>query len=140
MARAPAGIEHLDLENLSDGQLRELIQHARQALGERISRQIDEFRMMAREAGFEVSVTKIGEGEGRRGRRRQSHDGGDDRGDKRSAVAPKYRNPDNLTETWSGRGRKPKWLEEKLSKEAPLEDFLITQRASEVEAVEASTG
>jgi len=117
MARAPAGIEHLDLENLTDGQLRELIQHARQTLGERISRQIDEFRMMAREAGFEVSVTKIGEGEGRRGRRPQSQGGGGGREDQRSAVAPK-----------------PKWVEEQLSAGKSLEDLLIRRPGEPVAA------
>jgi len=29
---------------------------------------------------------------------------------KRAEVAPKYRNPDNPLETWSGRGRKPRWM------------------------------
>ena len=29
---------------------------------------------------------------------------------KKVAVAPKYRNPANSTETWSGRGRTPLWV------------------------------
>lgn len=40
-------------------------------------------------------------------------------------VAPKYVNPDNASETWTGRGRKPKWLVEKLNKGASIEKFLI---------------
>ena len=28
---------------------------------------------------------------------------------KRSKVKPKYRNPKNPTEVWSGRGRQPRW-------------------------------
>ena len=28
----------------------------------------------------------------------------------RAQVAPKYRNPDKPSETWSGRGRQPRWL------------------------------
>lgn len=40
-------------------------------------------------------------------------------------VAPKYANPDNLSETWSGRGRKPKWLVAKLKKGAKVEQFAI---------------
>lgn len=40
-------------------------------------------------------------------------------------VAPKYMNPENSAETWSGRGRKPKWLVAKLSKGAKMEDFAI---------------
>ena len=30
---------------------------------------------------------------------------------KKRVVAPKYQNPSNPGETWSGRGRKPKWFE-----------------------------
>ena len=40
-------------------------------------------------------------------------------------VQPKYRNPDNGSETWSGRGRQPKWLVAKLKKGSKREDFLI---------------
>jgi DNA-binding protein H-NS len=29
---------------------------------------------------------------------------------KRGKVRPKYRNPTNPTETWSGRGRQPRWF------------------------------
>ena len=31
-------------------------------------------------------------------------------GTARGKVAPKYRNPDNPSETWAGRGLKPRWL------------------------------
>ena len=40
-------------------------------------------------------------------------------------VAPKYINPENSAETWSGRGRKPKWLVAKIAKGAEIEDFAI---------------
>jgi DNA-binding protein H-NS len=131
MARSPAGMEHLDLENMSDGQLRELMQHARETLARRIQERMDEFKMLAREAGFEVTLTKIGVG-GERRRRRRSGDGADGGGDdRRREVSPKYRNPDNASETWSGRGRKPRWLEERLAKGAPLEDFAISPAATD---------
>ena len=58
MARTPAGLEHPQLDNMSDGQLRELIEHARETLGRRIQERLEEFRALAREAGFEVSLTK----------------------------------------------------------------------------------
>jgi DNA-binding protein H-NS len=47
------------------------------------------------------------------------------RGVKGSKVAIKYRNKDNPSETWTGRGRQPKWLAAKLSKGAKLADFAI---------------
>ncbi len=40
-------------------------------------------------------------------------------------VAPKYANPENKSETWTGRGRKPKWLVAKLNKGAKIEQFAI---------------
>lgn len=41
------------------------------------------------------------------------------------AAAVKYRNPDNPSETWTGRGRKPNWLSAKLSKGGKLEQFAV---------------
>jgi DNA-binding protein H-NS len=40
-------------------------------------------------------------------------------------VTPKYRNPNNSAETWTGRGRKPLWLQAELDKGQKLENFLI---------------
>src|SRR5690606_5049493 len=52
--------------------------------------------------------------------------GGRGRGKGRAPLsAAKYVNPDNRSETWSGRGRKPNWLVAKLNKGAKLEDFAI---------------
>jgi DNA-binding protein H-NS len=42
-----------------------------------------------------------------------------------SKVAPKYRNPENESETWSGRGKQPRWLQAFTSKGRVLDDFLI---------------
>jgi len=42
----------------------------------------------------------------------------------RAAVAAKYRNP-ATGESWSGRGRTPKWLAEELAKGRTKEAFLI---------------
>lgn len=40
-------------------------------------------------------------------------------------VAPKYRNPDNPKDTWTGRGKQPRWLAAQTSQGRKLEDFLI---------------
>ncbi len=44
---------------------------------------------------------------------------------KGTKIAPKYRNPDNKSETWTGRGRQPRWLAAKLGKNGKLADFAI---------------
>lgn len=38
---------------------------------------------------------------------------------------PKYRNPDNPSEVWTGRGKRPAWLVAKLDEGADIEDFAI---------------
>ncbi|WP_401750621.1 H-NS histone family protein [Stenotrophomonas muris] len=42
-------------------------------------------------------------------------------------VPPKYRNPMNAQETWTGRGRQPRWVENALNVGATLESLLIQQ-------------
>lgn len=58
----------------------------------------EKFKEMAEEAGFALAEI-VG---GARGRGRNS-----------SAVA-KFVNPENTSQTWSGRGRMPKWLSERV--------------------------
>lgn len=43
----------------------------------------------------------------------------------RKSVAPKYANPADKSQTWTGRGRKPKWVVEALDKGKSLEDLSI---------------
>jgi len=40
-------------------------------------------------------------------------------------VAPKYRNPANPKETWTGRGKQPRWLAAHTAKGKKVEEFLI---------------
>ncbi|MCQ0969537.1 H-NS histone family protein [Paracoccus sp. TK19116] len=40
-------------------------------------------------------------------------------------VAPKYANPADPTMTWTGRGRKPRWVQENLKQGKQLEDLAI---------------
>lgn len=40
-------------------------------------------------------------------------------------VAPKYRNSDNADETWTGRGKQPRWLAAHTGQGRTLGEFLI---------------
>jgi DNA-binding protein H-NS len=60
---------------------------------------------LAKESGFEVTEL-FG---GRRGGKRMT------------AGGAKYRNPEDPSQTWTGRGRKPNWLVEALNQGAKLE-------------------
>ena len=43
----------------------------------------------------------------------------------RGKVAPKYANPQDPTQTWTGRGRKPRWVQEALDAGKTLESLEI---------------
>lgn len=57
------------------------------------------------------------------------------RGSLRGPVAPKYRNPANPSETWAGRGLKPRWLAAALKSGKKLEDFSIDGAGRKTRAV-----
>lgn len=44
---------------------------------------------------------------------------------KRSAGEAKYANPANPSETWTGRGRKPRWFLDEVAAGRPEDDMLI---------------
>jgi DNA-binding protein H-NS len=46
------------------------------------------------------------------------------------AVIPKYRNPDDSSETWSGRGKQPRWLVALLKAGKQIDDFRISPARS----------
>jgi DNA-binding protein H-NS len=119
------------LNEMDESELRDLIKRAEMELRERGSQRMEELRRLAREAGFEVTLTKIGDDTGtrRRGKGKSGKEGGDRR---RNPVRAKYRNPDNPSETWSGRGRQPKWVQMAIAHDRKLEDLAIpAQQATE---------
>jgi DNA-binding protein H-NS len=46
-------------------------------------------------------------------------------------VLPKYQNPINPAETWSGRGRQPHWVRAQLQAGKKLEHFRIARSSTE---------
>ncbi len=46
-------------------------------------------------------------------------------------VYPKYRNPDEPSETWSGRGKQPRWLVSALKSGKTIADFEISNDSRE---------
>jgi DNA-binding protein H-NS len=43
----------------------------------------------------------------------------------KAAVAPKYRNPENPAQTWSGRGKRPLWFSGALKKKGVTADSIL---------------
>ena len=122
MARSEA-VADIDLSSLTDEELEELLTKVQAAFEERVQSRMEEFRRIASRAGYEVSLSKIAQMVGR-GRGQRSSNQGVVRS-QRQPVLPKYRNPDNPAESWSGRGHRPRWLEAQLAAGKTLADLEI---------------
>ncbi len=61
MAKAPPGIDDLDWDSLNDDQLKEVMRQAKERRSARFNKKVEEFREYAREEGFEVTLTPIGQ-------------------------------------------------------------------------------
>jgi DNA-binding protein H-NS len=44
---------------------------------------------------------------------------------KRGSVAPKYRNPKDASQTWTGRGKRPRWFQALIDSGKKEGDLLI---------------
>ncbi|HED14285.1 MAG TPA: H-NS histone family protein [Gammaproteobacteria bacterium] len=116
-------LEELDLSELNS--LATRIQTTiRKKEAARVKQLRDDAKSIARAQG--ISVEELLRGFS------QDKPSGKKRGRKKSAiktttrkVAPKYRNPENIEETWTGRGQLPRWIRAKLEAGANKDDFLI---------------
>lgn len=92
----------IDLDSMSSRDLVELQSKVNTALKDAVVRE----KTLAREAAekaaaeFGFSLNEVFGG----------GDGGKKRADDKPASPPKYRNPDDEGQTWTGRGRKPAWF------------------------------
>jgi DNA-binding protein H-NS len=104
---------------LTEAELKDLLKSAQEALDRLVAKRarstLKEAKRMAAEVGYEITFVKTGKPAGGKGKPQSS----------RAKVLPKYRNPDNPEETWSGRGRQPKWVQAALAEGQRLEDFAI---------------
>lgn len=98
----------LTIKELKELQLRIESAIAARATEERLGLR-EKFREMAEAAGLSLADVI----------------GGGARGGKSGKVAAKFANPSAPQETWSGRGRQPRWLVAKLKAGAKLDDFRL---------------
>lgn len=112
----------MKLEGLDDDQLDAVIAEAHRIKAERRKAQREEFLAAIRRKADEygVEIDEVVRALQKKGRRATA-------ADRRTTVAPKYRNPQNPSETWSGRGVKPKWMQALIARGGKAEDFLIAQ-------------
>ena len=109
----------IDLSGLNVAELEKLIVDAKARIEVVKKQQFAELRRtleaQARNAGFDIY--ELFAGGGRAPRAAAS-------GDKK-AVAPKYRNPADASQTWNGRGKQPIWVREAIAGGKSLESLAI---------------
>jgi len=89
-----------------------------QGLGEKVDAAISE-KVNARRAELETELSRLHLVDGRGGAKATR------RGGPRGPVAPKYRDPKDPSQTWSGRGLRPRWLTAAIKSGKKIESFLI---------------
>jgi DNA-binding protein H-NS len=97
----------MDLSNMSSADLRKLQEQLQRELKQRESQDLAEARAkifaIADSVGLPVKDLIGGSGSGA---------GAVRRGGKTGSVAPRYRNPADASQQWTGRGRQPKWVKD----------------------------
>jgi len=110
----------INLDSLSPAELQALIKSAEAQMQSARKSHVQEVRTKI-EALLKSAGLTIDEVYPRRGGQRS-------KGPK-AAVAPKYRNPENPAQTWSGRGKRPLWFSEALRKKGVTADSMLIGRA-----------
>ena len=102
-----------DFNNLSETEIKALIDNAEKALKERQSSKRKEVTAQIKELAASIGVTV------------EIHDGEKKSERKGAKVAAKYRNPADASQTWTGRGLAPKWMQELLASGRDKAEFEI---------------
>lgn len=119
----------INLSGLSAKQLGALIQQARKqqavvAKRTPVAKVRAKLTKLAKAEGYTVEEL-FGAAAPARGRKAAAKKASPKAGRKLGKVAPKYRNPANTKDTWTGRGRQPRWMAELVAAGKKVEDFLI---------------
>ena len=122
--RIPAG-RLPDLAPLTDDELAALIRVAERELSARRDQKRAAFFSTLREQAQALGVApeEIAAELGRKNAKRPT--AASKVFDRRASVAPKYRNPENPSETWAGRGVKPRWMQALLARGRTMDEFKI---------------
>lgn len=103
----------IDLKSMNHNQLADLITRARarqeELVKEKASKLRDKINALVKAEGFALDELL----------------GRPARGKARGKVKPKYRNPADATQTWSGRGKQPRWFRAAIAAGKKEKDLLI---------------
>ena len=103
-----------DFNNMSEADIQAMIDNAEKALKERQSSKRKEVLAQIRELAASIGVVA------------EIHEANDRRSERKgSKVAPRYRDPANPHNTWTGRGLAHKWLQALIDSGRDREEFAI---------------
>jgi DNA-binding protein H-NS len=112
-------MEKLDFEVIPLDELWSLHEQITRVLSAKITTQKQELEERLRQLNVgRVAAGAVAIGRGTSGTTRQRR--------KYPRVLPKYQNPSEPAETWSGRGKQPRWLVSALKAGGKIEDFKIS--------------
>jgi DNA-binding protein H-NS len=118
----------IDLKTLSPKELQALIAHASAQMDEARATQIQAIKQkieaLLSHSGLSFEDVYPSRGKGAAVKK----------GKKTGAVAPKYHNPADPSQTWSGRGRKPLWFAQALRRRGVTEENLLIGGAAKAAA------
>lgn len=106
----------MEITSLSYNELQKLEKQVRDAIQARYEQEKDDLKRQVRDLVKQKAGVSVEELFGF---------GKSSSGAKRGKAAPKYRDPANASNTWSGRGRMPTWLQTKVDAGANKDSFLI---------------
>lgn len=116
----------INLDALSTDELEKLIKQAEAALDKKRKAELKNaqavLEKMAKELGVDPSELLKGATEKKATRKKAA---GKKKAGARKPAAVKFRDPANSSNTWTGRGKRPLWLQDALGKGAKLEDFAV---------------
>ncbi|MBB5864326.1 H-NS family nucleoid-associated regulatory protein [Xanthomonas sp. 3058] len=125
----------IDLSGLSAKQLGALIKNAKKqqtvvAKRAPIAKVRTQLTRAAKAQGYSIEELFGASASARPGRPAAAAKPGPRAGRKLGKVPPKYRNPANPQDTWTGRGKQPRWMAELTAAGKKVEDFLISKAAA----------
>jgi DNA-binding protein H-NS len=102
-----------EFNELSEAELAKMIENAQKALKEKHEGKrkevLTKIKELASSIGVTVDIFESAKPAGRKG----------------SKVPIKYQNPNNLSQKWTGRGMKPKWLQALIDQGHNIKEFEI---------------
>jgi DNA-binding protein H-NS len=116
----------IDLKSLSPKELKALIANAESHMQDARASQIQEARRkidaLLNQSGLTLADIYPARG---------------GKGGKRGTVAPKYRNPEDSSQTWTGRGKRPLWFAAAIKRRGVTAESLLIAGAEKAKAAPA---